>query len=407
MKKFRIPLVVLMLGICLGWIVGYLNFSMFEQEDAFWLGGLFMIAFILLIQLAIKLNGRKKSAHSFIRKFLVFIVACCLVLVGWFASEYWKSFQPSRISDVQSHFILEQEKAIQSIQTEAYLAQLNNLYNAIDLELSTPNSDTLSQSLIDRIVAVSRGLKPYRYLIADSLTKEKLSPERGQLLTTLCKMKIDSLSFEKIKRNADFSFADLSEVDLSSVDLSYANLEQANFKQAKLSGSKWKETNLYLSNFWGANLSNVNFHKTRLVRANFAWTVLDHSKIDSSFMNGIVLKNAKLKKVIFQNTSMRWAEIEGATFKEAQLIHTDLAHSYLDKSNFDQANLIEVNLRKVKLGETNFSNSKLEKIIVVEGWLSELSINHCIGIDHILEHYQIVEGKSQKFERAKYFLVKK
>jgi hypothetical protein len=58
---------------------------------------------------------------------------------------------------------------------------MNNVLDKMDEELKSPvNKDrNLSDQLIGRIVALSKSLKPYKYLESDSLSMT-VSPERGQ-----------------------------------------------------------------------------------------------------------------------------------------------------------------------------------------------------------------------------------
>ena len=53
----------------------------------------------------------------------------------------------------------------------------------------------LSDPLIGRIAALSQGFLPYRYLEGDTLIETPTSPERGQLLLSLVKSNLDSVSY--------------------------------------------------------------------------------------------------------------------------------------------------------------------------------------------------------------------
>ncbi len=409
MKRLGLLLLGLIIGIILGWALGFLRIPLVEYEYTFWVGFVFALTIVILTQMLLSLK-RKKRQFDAIQKsgFLShLIIGILLALSGWFCSQYFIQEKAKNFSKEQKYLLQKQEILVQSIQKEAYASQLGNLLNRIDEELNHPNSDTLSQTLINRIATVCFGLKPYRYIVGDSLSKFLLSPERGQLFLTLCSMNIDSLSFAKIKRTADFSMADLSDADLTGTDLSFAKLEKASFSNAHLNQTKWNQTNLYQANLWGAQLNQAHFFKTRLVRANLEWAELNETVLDSSFMNGVKLNNSKLNKATLQGTSMRWAELKGAKFDEASLTDTDLAHTHLTNTSFHLANLHDVNLRLVKLDKTNFSQVKFVRAIVEENWFEELKSSNSIGFKDIFEHYSLMAGRSNKYERAKYFLVKK
>lgn len=67
----------------------------------------------------------------------------------------------------------------------------------------------LSLSLIGQIAALSQAFKPYRFLDRDTLIGRPLSPERGQLLVTICGLPLDTVTLERIFDRSTFKEADL------------------------------------------------------------------------------------------------------------------------------------------------------------------------------------------------------
>jgi uncharacterized protein YjbI with pentapeptide repeats len=74
--------------------------------------------------------------------------------------------------------------------------------------------------------------------------KKDLRVEKGQLFLALCTRNIDSVSFNKIKLNANFSGSDIRKGNLHGVDFSGADLSGAEFRdygnsKVDLSGCKF------------------------------------------------------------------------------------------------------------------------------------------------------------------------
>ncbi|MDQ8184081.1 pentapeptide repeat-containing protein [Pelagicoccus sp. SDUM812002] len=147
----------------------------------------------------------------------------------------------------------------------------------------------LSDRLTGRIVALSRSLRPYRFLGDDGkLLLSPLSPERGQLLISLVDSGID---MEEINHSA---------VTFVQSDLRSANLSQYDFTHITLEGSNLSE----------ANLGAAVFHYARMDGA-----VLDGAKLGSSKLNWSSWKNA----------SFAGAKLQGADLEEIDLENADLS----------------------------------------------------------------------------------
>jgi len=95
---------------------------------------------------------------------------------------------------------IEQQTFLQEAERRSSLVFLfNNVLDKIDQELKDQKgiTDTLSEPLIGRITALSKALKPYRYLDGDEIIEKPISPERGQLLISLIGCNLDSLTYRK------------------------------------------------------------------------------------------------------------------------------------------------------------------------------------------------------------------
>jgi uncharacterized protein YjbI with pentapeptide repeats len=115
---------------------------------------------------------------------------------------------------------------------------------------------TLSRTLQGRIVALSRVLKPYRYLDdSGKLIPNPLSPERGQLLLALVSANVE---LDKFASELDMSLADLRGATLNLADLRQLNLRRADFTDASLILADLRGADLSGARFVNANLSNAD-----------------------------------------------------------------------------------------------------------------------------------------------------
>ena len=107
----------------------------------------------------------------------------------------------------------QQTSLLEAERRSAVILESGNVLDAVSRELAEPGNtkDSLSNPLVGRIIALSRAMKPYKYLdpSGDSMTVRALSPERGHLLVSLYNSKLDTSTYLKINRGADFSYSEL------------------------------------------------------------------------------------------------------------------------------------------------------------------------------------------------------
>ncbi|MCL5127795.1 MULTISPECIES: pentapeptide repeat-containing protein [unclassified Algibacter] len=192
------------------------------------------------------------------------------------------------------------------IETQTHLAEasrrstqmfiMGEVLSDVNSELKNNASSRLSNTLAGRIIALSRAMKPYRYMVGDKLIDEAISPERGQLLISLCKSKIASSFFvDEILQESDFTKSELidaklrgavlrdvnlNEANLSRSDLMNVDLQRANLKNANLTHVDMDDVNLINANLEGANLTGAFLIRAQLKGANLTHTVLDSVKVD-------------------------------------------------------------------------------------------------------------------------------
>lgn len=153
----------------------------------------------------------------------------------------------------------------------------------------------LSELTKGRIIALSRSLKPYRYLEEDgTLSAEMLSPERAQLLLSLHYLKLP------LPEEAVFKYANLRGAELADANLQYANLRRANLQYIDLYNANLQYTNLIEADLFEGYLMGGNFENANLHTAN----------LKNAYLMGANLQNA-----VLSNASLRYANLQGADLK--------------------------------------------------------------------------------------------
>ncbi|WP_405291274.1 pentapeptide repeat-containing protein [Algibacter sp. Ld11] len=192
------------------------------------------------------------------------------------------------------------------IETQTHLAEasrrstqmfiMGEVLSDVNIELKNSGSSRLSNTLAGRIIGLSRAMKPYRYMVGDKLINEPISPERGQLLISLCKSKIaPSFFVDEILQESDFTKSELidaklrgatlrdinlNDANLSGSDLMNVDLQNASLKNTNLSYADLDDANLINANLEGANLKGAFLIRTNLKGANLSGTILDSVKVD-------------------------------------------------------------------------------------------------------------------------------
>lgn len=267
-------------------------------------------------------------------------------------------------------------------------------------ELQKQNQDitlkrVLSNTLVGRIISLSRAMKPYKYLQTDTTSNQNsfnltklISPERGQLLITLVNSNIDSIFFNRKilgTKRADFSYAelynanlvyanfrninlknaDLSLSNLSNANLSYADLQNANLQNSYSEGTNFKSTNLQNANFINSFFMNVRLEKTNLQNADLGGAIFSSKitlkEVDLSYANfeRADLNEITFKNVIFKRTNFQGAHLDYSNFENEKLNVLEMNQTHLEYANLKNSELKLTNLTRANLHKTNFTNANL------------------------------------------------
>lgn len=395
----------------MGWSLGYLRLPYIKENKAFWVGVAACLAGIVLLftvlymwnrnELFTQLLGKKRTIEdknaSKTYRWLWAMVAGC-VLLGAGLSSYLihrqnKSFKIQ--TNRQNKRIQEQSEIIESIRKSNLEFLKTSLLDRIEIELANSPDRTLSELTIHRLQsAVKYSFTPYRYLQDDTLSDVALSPERGQLLESLWKLNIDSVTFAKIKLKVSFAQADLSKVNLSNADLSYIDLRGAMLREANLSGVNLQNSDLRKADFWGANLSGGNLSNSDLRRANLAWAEMNKVDMHESNLNSANLTSAQLIESDLRGALLKWATFNGTLLNRVNLEDADLLHSYLMMANFTECNLTRTIIRQSDLTSTILKNVELTGADIEPEWMDMLMEWEVEGAADIAKRYTIIPRDS-------------
>ena len=281
------------------------------------------------------------------------------------------------------NYRLDQQTYLQEADRRSSLIFLmGNLLDAMDRELKSdvgqPGVRDLSPQIIGRVVALSKSLRPYRYLESDSLVARELSPERGQLLLSIVNSEIDNSSLHRIFRFSDFSFADLKGAVLSGEYLSGINLSRADLANATLD-----ETDLSRADLSGADLS-----ESVLARAN--------------------LREARFRQSNLTNAYFESADLRQANFYEANMRHSNLAGAKLQQAHFTKADLSKANFFGATVLRTGFDQAILDSVMVDNyDWIAQLPAigqDSVRGLHYLISNYKVDSVKTEL--RIQYLLLR-
>ncbi len=408
MKAIRILLTGVLLGAVLGWALGFLRFPYIEKNLSFLLGFIACIAVVLLGMILlfiwnrnkqfIRLIGKDtsdKNAISPIRTYsVIWIAVSVFILMGGLISGLL-IYRQNELIETQSlnqnRITKEQNELMESLRRSNLDILLRKITDRVDDELKNNPTRTLSDNTIASIVAAfNYSFAPYRSLDGDSLSARKLSPEKGQLLLALCMRKIDSVSFDQIKRRASFNGADLSNMDFSGVNLDGADLQEADLKDADFSGASLVGADLRNANLWGVKMNRAKLIKADARRADLRWAQLNEAWLDSAKMDGANMSNAQLRKARLQKTKLWVTKLDGALLNDANMEACELVDASMIKANLTGTNLSKSDFNRTNFNEAIFSNTDLLNAKVDKDWLQMLDGWHIANAGQIRAQYKVV-----------------
>jgi len=131
---------------------------------------------------------------------------------------------------IQQNLLLRQQN--RKIQDQNFLAEASRRSTQMfimgdvlsDINQERRYSSSLTSTLTGRIASLSIAMKPYFYFENGKLIDSPMSPERGQLLLTICKSDLDSSQLsDEIFQNSNFTYAELENLILRSTIIPLQN----------------------------------------------------------------------------------------------------------------------------------------------------------------------------------------
>jgi len=153
--------------------------------------------------------------------------------------------------------------------------------------------------------------------------------------------------------NADLAGVDLSGRDLTGADLSGANLSQARLigtclRDAVLVDAAIDEAQLLGADLAGADLTDVNGFSVMMGRANLTNAILFNGRLDDATFSHADLTGADL----------RTANLAGARFREATLVHADVS-----RANMSGVDLTQANVDGAAFRDTDITRSRVKAVV--------------------------------------------
>jgi hypothetical protein len=228
---------------------------------------------------------------------------------------------PTTLMMYQNSLLKTQNKKIQE---QTYLAEasrrsaqmfiMGDVLSDINNELDVKKSKVLSNTLVGRIVGLSRAMKPYKYLLDDKLIEKPISPERGQLLITLCKSKIEPYFFvDRILQESDFTKSELNNANLKGAILREINLKESDLSNTNLVNIDARRASFENTNFRNADLEDANLSFANLTNANFSGAILIHTNFAKANLTNVILDNAIVGSVDWLTYIKDNLKLKGAT----------------------------------------------------------------------------------------------
>ena len=211
---------------------------------------------------------------------------------------------PTAIMIYQNQLLKIQNKKIQE---QTYLAEasrrssqmfiMGDVLSDINSEMEKNSSSILSPALVGRVVSLSRAMKPYRYLINDKIIDQAISPERGQLLISLCKSNIaPSFFVDQILQESDFTRSELMDANLKGAVLRDINLNHANLSDSDFANVDLKRALLQYANVSNVDFTDADLRDADFKNANLTGSILNYSKLNGVNFSGAIIDSLKVDR---------------------------------------------------------------------------------------------------------------
>lgn len=205
------------------------------------------------------------------------------------------------------------------------LLLMDNMLQEINTEISRDPQNKLNDATAGRLIALSKILKPYRYLENDSLTKNIVSPERGYLLISLLETGINLRSTARSRANGilleriDFTYSELRNVTLKKADLIEIDLSHADMRNSSFNGTDFEKATFYNASISQADLSYTSLKNADLSNATLQNSILDYANLQKANLSSSNLKNVSLLKTVLKEATLTNAIVHKTFERDAKM----------------------------------------------------------------------------------------
>lgn len=205
------------------------------------------------------------------------------------------------------------------------LLLMDNMLQEINTEISRDPQNKLNDATAGRLIALSKILKPYRYLENDSLTKNIVSPERGYLLISLLETGINLRSTARSRANGilleriDFTYSELRNVTLKKADLIEIDLSHADMRNSSFNGTDFENATFYNASISQADLSYTSLKNADLRNATLENSILDYANLQKANLSSSNLKNVSLLKTVLKEATLTNAIVHKTFERDAKM----------------------------------------------------------------------------------------
>lgn len=366
------------------WFLGFINiFDVkfgFEFLILFLLGICFFVFSSLNERWTIKCKIIIIGVLGYFVRFKYFI---SLVLICFFICILNYVLVSNQLSKVQVELDDLRIKEISKLQFEK-----TNFILKLVQDINSINESNYSifdmEPMWNRVIVLSTSLKMYKDIYRNVEQFRVGNIVRGHLLKALFKVKKSSIYFKFIINNVGFyginlANSDLNSLNLSGIDLRYSylnnsNMECINLDYSDLRGAELVGVNLNHSSLVGANLISANLERISIIDGN-----LRNVKLDSVYLTYAIVRNSNLI-----NSSFIQAKIDNSDFMES-----DLSNCLFMSTSFNNTNFRGANLYKIDIYFSSLGNALFDSVIVYNYILEQLWDKSNVGIDTLLNKYQI------------------
>lgn len=240
---------------------------------------------------------------------------------------------------------MKQQTFLQEAERRSFMIGiLDQIINEVTSE-AYKNNGYIGKQSATRLIAISKNLKPYRYLENDELIDKSVSPERGYLLLSMLENNIklsiitDSNTKQTLGEALNFEYAELrnaniTDLNLDNINLDHSDLQGSNFQISLIQG---KGTDGRKSSFRHANLKNAVFDKCTLKHCDFSYANLEHTSFAKSEIDHTLFNEANLKNVDFSYCDLTKVNFTNATILQANFNNATVSNDFI-KMMKDQLN---------------------------------------------------------------------